>query len=359
MKRLTIPFIIAVIFLNGLLTSVSAQLEEFGSFITTGVEDAQEMFNAYLSPYISGFGASLTGGWYNTAKTHNLGGFDITITLNAAVVPEESRIFNVDDLELNHLQRASGTSNMSPTVAGQRESGPDMEYSYAGFTAPAFSMPEGTGVHYVPSPMLQLGVGLFKGTEIIGRYMPNLSAFNAKIGFWGIGLKHDIKQWIPGLKKLPVLNISVLGGYTKLNSSVGLEVFPDDIGLGSYVDLPEATWDDQRLTLGASSFTANLIVSANLPIVCFYGGVGFANTKANLTLEGNFPMIDGIDTNLDPIVVARENPIDIQVDRKEGGLTKPRFNTGIRFKFGIFTLHFDYTRSTYNVATAGLGFTFR
>jgi hypothetical protein len=36
-----------------------------------------------------------------------------------------------------------------------------------------------------------------------------------------------------------------------------------------------------------------------------------------------------------------------------------RANIGLRVKFAVITIHADYTRSQYNVFTAGLGISFR
>ena len=39
------------------------------------------------------FGAGLNNGWYNTAKPHSLGGFDLTFTLNTVMIPNSCKNF--------------------------------------------------------------------------------------------------------------------------------------------------------------------------------------------------------------------------------------------------------------------------
>ena len=39
-------------------------------------------------------GAGLNAGWFNSAKTHKLGGFDITAGLHVIGIPEEAQTFN-------------------------------------------------------------------------------------------------------------------------------------------------------------------------------------------------------------------------------------------------------------------------
>ena len=47
--------------------------------ITIFEDDASNFLEAYFSPIGESFGAGLNNGWYNTAKPHKLGGFDITL----------------------------------------------------------------------------------------------------------------------------------------------------------------------------------------------------------------------------------------------------------------------------------------
>jgi hypothetical protein len=109
--------------------------------------------------------------------------------------------------------------------------------------------------------------------------------------------------------------------------------------------------------------TANFLVGANLPVVSFYGGVGIATSKTNLDLNGDFPVptvttsppIEAVVTDASAVT----DPINIEIKNAEGGIMKPRLNAGIRFKFAVITLHFDYTYANYSVASAGLGISFR
>jgi len=358
MKRIRI-FTIAGLFNIMFLTtlSVNAQIGELGNLMAAGGEDATELLQPYIEPAVNAFGAALGGGWYNTAKPHQLGGFDITFTANVALVPEKFRSFEIDNDKLTLLQLADPLDNVSPSIAGDKTDGPQIVYNFDEFSQPAFTMPMGLNAKYVPSPMIQAGVGLIKGTELMIRYLPNIPFEDNEIGLWGIGGKHDIKQWIPGLKRMPILQISVMYGYTKLHTYVALQVDPDNIGVGSLPGSDVSEWDNQQLQLTAESHTANLLISANLPVICFYGGAGFVNTKTNLKLIGDYPVVYINETT--PSVKVLSDPLDIQIENKEGGLTKPRFNAGIRLKFAVVTLHVDYSWANYSVLTAGLGISFR
>ena len=327
------------------------QMKNIGQFTAGGIDDANKLIKAYLTPWANALGTGLSGGWYNTAKVHKLGGFDLTFTLNMAFVPTSDKTFNLDDLDLT----ATYTENTAPTAAGKAKSGPQLSY----LGVPLYNTPKGTGLGFIPSPMLQAGVGLIKGTEIDGRYMPGVKLGNiGSFGLWGIGLKHDILQWLPLAKKLPVLNVSLQGGYTKLNYIKDLSIQPGGSNtLPSTIADPLSFFSDQSLNLTINSFTANLLVSANLPVISFYGGIGFAKTKTKLNLEGNYPIPDlglGIINE-----TSASQSIGFDIKNNNGTPTKPRFNIGLRLKLGPITIHGDYTKANYSNFTTGLGISFR
>lgn len=334
------------------------QLEEIGRFMAGGKADAQLLLQPYIAPALNAFGAALGGGWYNTAKPHKLGGFDITFTSNIAIIPGKNEKFAIDNSKLTSIKLADPSDNITPTIAGDNSEGPQMVYNVAGYTANAFRMPKGLNTNYVPTPMIQVGIGLIKGTEVIVRYLPEFSSRGNKVGFWGIGGKHDLKQWIPGLKKLPFLELSVMYGYTKLHGLIDINITPADINSDGLPGSTSSAWDNQEMTLITRSQTANLVISGNFPVICVYGGIGIVSSKTNLKLNGDFPVLYLNGT--EPSVQALVDPIpDMEVKNQDGSVVKPRVNAGVRFKLAIVTIHFDYSWANYSVFTAGLGFSFR
>jgi hypothetical protein len=336
------------------------QLEEIGNMMAGGTEDAKILLQPYITPAVNAFGAALGGGWYNTAEPHKLGGFDITITGNVSFIPKKYGTYLIDNDDLSVLKLEDPLQNEAQSVAGEKIAGPQIVYNLPGTPAdnqPAFTMPEGLNVRWAPAPMIQAGIGLFKGTDVMFRFCPNIKMEGNEIGLWGIGGRHDIKQWIPGLKKAPVFKMSIMYGYTKLHTFVSMDITKGTIGAESLDGEETNTWEDQYMKLWVKSQTANLLLAADLKVVTFYGGIGFVTTKTNLKLEGDFPVV-GLD-GTEPVVTAMEDPLDIEIKNQDGGITKPRFNAGIRFKMAIVTIHVDYSWANYSVLTAGLGFSFR
>ena len=360
--------------------TLRAQITSFGKMLTGGVEDAEKLFEGYFTPAVNAFGATLNGGWYNTAKCHKLGGFDLTLTINTALIPDVDKTFNLNDYNLTGEYNPD--ESLVPTVAGEREEGTEISY-IAEVDVPgegtrmiplaSFNAPQGAGLGFLPAPMIQVGLGLIKETEIIGRFLPAIKAGHGdyKVGMWGIGVKHSIKQWIPAINKVPFFNLSFLGGYTKLTGNAAIELTPDEVDFGgtTVYDLTNGAfaWDDQNLKLVSNAFTANIIVSADLPVITFYGGLGFATTKTNLSVTGYYPLPTvqinpSEDHYLEPVINESsvvKDPIDIEIKNSDGGTTKPRFNIGLRLKLGPITIHGDYTKANYSNFTTGLGISFR
>ncbi len=357
-------FLVALVIVFG--NKTFAQMEEVGNMLAAGEQDAKLLLQPYIAPAINGFGAAQAGGWYNTAEPHKLGGFDITFTANVAMAPKKYSSFVINNDELSFLKLQDPSLNETQTIVGDNSEGSQLVYNIEDgdgnvvYTQNAFRMPQGLNVRYVPSPMIQAGIGLVKGTEVMVRFMPNITIEGNELGLWGIGGKHDIKQWIPGLKKVPVLKISVMYGYTKLHTFIGLNVDPEDINAGG---LPEEqannNWEDQYMKLWVKSHTANLLIGADLKVVSFYGGIGFVSSKTTLKMEGDFPYVGLNSSTYQPVVKTITDPIDMEIEDKDGSFTKPRLNVGVRFKMAIVTLHFDYSWANYSVFTAGLGFSYR
>lgn len=348
------------------LGNAFGQFGKIGTFLSGGVDDAEIILTEYLRPLANSFGANINSGWYNSAKVHGTLGFDITFTLSTAFSPEDAKMYNIGALE-----GLTGTPSAAeaPTVSGTKSPGPDMVYTLSDPTGTvevpfSYEHPAGTGYGILPSPMINAAVGLPKGFEIMGRYMPRLKIRDVEAGLWGVGLKHDIGQWIPFVKRVPVLSFTFMYGYTNIDAKAKLSsITPDK--LGAIDNTTGVDWDDQQFSMMTQGHTANFLVGANLPVVCFYGGVGISATQTNLKLGGYYPIptVNVSDPqNLYVTDASAEmglDPIDIEIKNTDGSIMSPRFNAGMRVRFTVITIHIDYTWANYSVATAGLGFSFR
>jgi len=355
MSRLFKPrFLTTILSLSLISYTVVAQIDNF-DFLKAGVNDASAITEAYITPWASAFGAGANGSWYNTAKPHKFGGFDITLGFNVGIVPSSADTYDVSKIGLKDFTGLG----MAPTVSGPNSAGPTLSSKPVSGIAPVtFQTPPGIDWKYMPVPTLQAGIGLPLGSELKIRYIPKISIGDGDISSWGVGLLHSIIQYLPGDKILP-FDISLFGGYTKLTGNVPIDLPP---GTPQFYTskYPSSAWDNQNLELIAKAWNVSVIASLNLPVFTLYGGLGYSSTGTDINMTGNFPMptinpVHSTTTYIyeDAGVVKDFPPIDI---KNFSGL---RTNIGFRLKFAVVTFHFDYTYAQYSVVSTGFGISFR
>ena len=330
-------------------TSISfAQFPDFGALVASGSDDLNQYMGSYVRPFMNTFGTGVSNGWYNTAEPHKSLGFDLTIYASFVSVPDADRMFTFNNADYNSLQLVSGNSASVPTLLGPSSS----TQLFADYTDPntqeriitnPFDAPGGVQdelpTKSVPVPMVQLGLGIVKNTEIMVRYTPSINvADDFKLRLFGLGLKHDIKQWIPGLRSLPI-DLSILIGYTNLDSKY---TFPGN----STVET-----SDGEGNFDVNSWTFQALVSKKLSVVTFYGGLGYNSVNSTFNMLGTYTIRDATNPLLS---VSVTDPVD-----QTFPLSGFRATVGIRLKLAVFTFHGDYTLQEYSTITAGFGISVR
>jgi len=309
--------------------------------------DANKLVEGYLNPAMKGIGFGLNQGWYNTAKPHKTLGVDLTITMNLVYFPASEKSYLVDNTKTDYLKLvsfdgksidpASGSAYV-PTIFGADKSPIyRVKDKSTGILGPEITGPSGMDLKNAlkvtsgfPVPMYNLGIGLPKNFDIKFRFSPTLTAGDLKFNLFGIGLMHDVGQYIPGVKSLPV-DISLFAGYTKM-------------GLEMSLDRP-----DQKGIVAFHATTIQALASKKISVVTVYGGLGYSLAKSNVDLVGNYDL-DGDSAN------GYETKDPIALDFTSSGM---RATAGFRLKLAVFTLHTDYTLSNYNSLSAGFGINVR
>jgi hypothetical protein len=327
-------------------------------FLKSAPADGAKFLQAYAAPWANAFGAGLNGGWYNTAKPHKLGGFDITTSFNVAMIPSSADKFDLSKIGLTSL---TGTGTTS-TISEPNTAGPDLTFKSGTTTLATFKAPPGTAWKIIPVPTAQVGIGLPFGTELKVRYIPKINIKDGDISLWGVGLVHSLLQYLPGNKLLPV-DVSLFGGYTKLTGNNPLNLQPGTPL--AYTTYNAATsFNNQNLNINVSALNVSLLASLNVPVLTVYGGIGYCKTKTEMAFSGNFPTPGLVTPALpavpyaaytDAAVITGDKFPKINIENFAG----MRANIGIRIKLAVITIHADYTKAQYNVFSTGLGISFR
>jgi hypothetical protein len=298
-------------------------------FLKAGKADANALSEAYLLPYGEMLGVNLNSGWYNSAKVHKVGGFDITIMGSYTTAPNSKKSFKPGSYETIQTD-----AEIVPTMAGGTPDNADFYLKDDPSKTTLLSV-EGANADVFVSPMVQGAVGLPFHTEIMGRFMPKVSYGDfGKAGLWGLGIKHSIKDYIPFIKRVPALQASILAAYTDFSAELGVSSSSLLSGIGG---------GSGELQSTAGAFTSRLLVGVNIPVVSFYTGLGYGTTTSNFDLVGEF---EGYEDDNNPIAL----------EYKTDGFD---FNAGMRIRLGIFSFHGDYSVGEYAVITGGVGINFR
>ncbi len=330
--------LILIVFLAVSTLGLRAQ-DDLDELIKGSVADADYLLEGYTAPLMRVMGYGLNQGWYNTAATHKVAGFDLTITASPVYFPSSDLFYSVDNSKLKSLELVSpaptGGIGSVPTIFG-----PDNAPIYRNKnTGLSFSGPPGVDIkknlgNYVPVPMVQLGFGLPKGFELKMRFMPKVKlGDNGDVNLIGFGVMHDIKQYIPGIKNLP-FDLSAFVGYTRLKLDVGLD----------------NAKPDQRAVFETNSTTIQGLISKKIAVLTVYGAVGYNLAKTNMSMLGNYEFENP--SPAPPTII--KDPVKIDV--AANGM---RATVGARLKLAVFTFHADYTLQKYKVLTVGFGISVR
>lgn len=364
MKRKFLIFLLVTTSMSTISQLALAQNEDdIIRFLQAGQEDGSKMITAYINPFVEGLSYSLNGAWFHTARPHKLGGFDLNVAVTPVFIPTSQDTF--DPLSLG-LTTVTGFTNLTnadrgaPTITGKDDEtryfinvdldadgnvnspGNPQNDPNDSFTGPeGLNLRETIKIAPIGSPMLQVGIGLVKNTDIMVRFVPKSTLGSTSAKLLGFGVRHDIKQHIAGLKMVPI-DLSLMAGYTQLTIDTDLS------GIAS--EFPPVTpGTAQKAEMTMNAFLIQALVSKQLSFITFFGGVGYNGIKTSADIKGSYTFFDGRQdefTLTDPYSANFKN-------------NSFRFDVGMRFNILAFYLYGNYTIQEYSAVTAGLGFTFR
>lgn len=338
----------------------------------SGISDADKLLNAYFQPFGESFSIGLGQNWYNTAKPLKLLRFNVQLGASLISIPTEKQVFDPQALGMQNLRPLG---NSSPTIFGSGQ-GPAYELSVDDPNNPGQRLAvdtidgitQGLGIRVNAVPFAQVNIGLIKGTELSFRFVPTLDlstlgAGSGSFGLWGIGVKHDILQWIPVVSKLP-FSVSGYFNYSKLSFDLGVSLpgpeskvydaytpptpgsNPQIVGF-DYTTGVAGNYATQAIAMDASSMGFGIIASKKLLFLTPYISLGFQNARFSLRTAGEYAILSGLKANglgdPEPGALREQytvftDPINIEPD----AINSFRYSAGLRFKFLVFGIHAEY-----------------
>jgi hypothetical protein len=350
MKNTGKNYLRSIVLLGLSIAAFSSQAQDLGGlteFLKAQKDDANTLLKSYITPSINAISNGTNSGWYATGKTHKTLGFDFGVSISAVFTPTSDEYFTPT---LSSATKFVNTTN--PTAGAPSVVGPADVTTYTSTYDPdgagvlpsqsfTISGPKGLdpkkniGVSAIPVPIVQLGIGIVKNTDLKIRYAPEVKSNSVSFKMFGIGVMHDIKQHIPGIKELP-FDLSALASYNSISGDASLAG-------GSGV-----TSTDGRLSYKFNSWTVQAIISKKISVLTGYLGVGYSSVSSSVNMTGTFTVPAGVGSF--PV----KDPLTM--DLTNSGL---KLTAGLRLKLGPIYFNGDYTLQKYNALTVGFGFAVR
>ncbi len=333
---------------------------DVSELIRSAPQDAAKLSQAYLDPLFKGIGFGLNSGWHNTAQAKNLGRIDIRFVGTISFVSQQDRSFDIRTLNLSSNTRLRDPNNfIAPTAFGADRTGPELVlYDDANREVGSLNTPNGTGINIVPTPQLQVTVGLVKNTDVSLRFAPKIKISDkyGSISQYGVGFKHEISPYIfKGIAKtlIPV-DIALAVNYNQLNYDLAFDgdrqINPDNNAQPK--DNAQSTdFTNQRIDGKFTGFGADVLVSKKLLFFTPFGSFGYNTSKTDVALLGNYPVNTGYNLLLQPTYTTFTDPV-----RLSGNATKGfRSTLGFQMAFGFFRFYSAYNFGDYQAFTGGIG----
>ncbi len=366
-------FIVSILMLSlGLLSQKGNAQGDISNLFKAG-GDLNQVASGYIKPLGIGFATGMGSNWYSTGSTHRTLGFDITVKAGALFVPTSDQTFDLTKLSSN--LKVDNNATTAPTFAGSGKGVGLTLYSpsttingtpYAPQKLTTLTTPDGVS-KILPTLCVQGSIGLPLKTELTVRFLPKLPLQNINCSLWGVGIKHDIKQWIPGISLLP-FSLSVMAAYTKFNMDYSFDnkitpalLSSNPIELDATAKLIDYNKSNQGFGMSSSSFMANVIISKDLLFFTPYLGVGFNQNNFHFGFSGDYPYLNSINqtktiaTTTTPHTVVYNvsnlnNPVNVDYNTFMPGAT-----VGFKLNFVVLHINAQYTFQQYPVASLGLG----
>ena len=325
-------------------STAHAQLLDGLETVLLAKEDAQKLIQGYTNPLAKSFIYGLNTGWAHSAKTHKQLGFDLSIGVGASLVSDADLSFNPTG-----LRYAEVPSNGLPTVFSKSNSVPlDVVIPVNSETyelRATLDFPGGVGedlpISGVPVPTAQLSVGAVANTDIIVRFVPESNLEGASVSLWGLGLKHDLTQYLGPIDKLP-FNFSVLAAQTTVSSRYNIE----------QTTLSQNPMADMRyVDFNLKAQTVQLLGSLDFPFISVFGAVGISRGTADLGMKGVYELeyIQQIGALEVPITESITNPVSLDYSANSTLAT-----IGARLNLAILKIYAQYSLQEYSTASLGI-----
>ena len=244
----------------------------------------------------------------------------MSLQFNALLIPKKAKTFLVNEAELQNVSvQGSQTSAHIPTALG----GDQVQVLEGSINGQIFKFdaPEGINENSVKHGQVQATVGLWKQTNLIVRYAPNIKINKTKYQSYGIGLSHHLNQWIKPLKNSSY-HFGILVNYS--NYKVNDDFNEADLILGTI----------NSIAVSGTSLGGSFVASKSIKQFDFSSAIGFMSSKFEYSVGGEGDLLLQIlNDSLEDLEASKTN---IKADLNINYRIKD-FSINTMFTFGNYT----------------------
>lgn len=268
--------------------------------------------NEFAKPLSTFLGSYFNSGGYYSADLPKEFQFKFSVVGTYIMIPKSQKTFTPDP-------GIDGYNNLEETATivgstGNVYLGPQGLISY----------PHGFDIASLPSGIYQ-AAGSYSGTELLVRFFPKIKVGDGETGFWGLGLKHNLTQWI----KEPPLDVSV----QLLYNNFGFEYNSNDPK-----DYVKTESKNLAVNVHASKTFSQMFI--------VYGGLQYESSKMDMDYYFRDP------NELYPLLA--DKVLSTSID----GSNHFRFTGGAAIKLSVLVLNVDLNVTSQFTLASGISLQF-
>ena len=251
-----------------LVTKISKAQEDVNLLI----DDMLLIAENFAAPGAEGATLQSSAGWFSSASTLDKWQVEVSVHGNALFVPSSKQDKLINNNQFNILEIRGASNALLPTVYGG-ETDAIYEGNIFGqnFDFEAIDgLDKGVVLHAFP----QVTVGLPYMTEIAVRYLPEVFINDVGVSTYGIGLKHNISQYLYKRLRAEDFQFALVANYS--NFQADYKFLPIDIQIANL----------NRINVDANMYNVQLLGSKLYDTFEVMGGVGYTNSNFDYAFGG-------------------------------------------------------------------------
>ena len=248
------------------------------------IDDMLLIADNFAAPGAEGATLQSTAGWFSSASTLEKWQVEVSVHGNALFVPSSKQNKSIGSNEFNNLSISGASNALLPTVYGGDT---DVVYEGSIFGQDiSFDALDGLDKKVVLHGFPQVTVGLPYRTEIAVRYVPEVYIDDVGISTYGVGLKHNLSQYIQRRFDPDNFQFAIMGNYS--NFKANYKFLPIDIQIANL----------NRIDVDANMWNLQVIGSKLYENFEVMGGLGYTNSNFDYAFGGTGASLSTLNAQL-------------------------------------------------------------